>query len=458
MVDFWNTYVIYSIDIRQSLIIFESAHTPYASKYTRIVAMLRLIADKDHVMESKLIMMFDLNRFVNEEVTMRRESMFLPDILTHKEQLKKEILGKRVLVIGGAGSIGSSFIKAILRFNPKQLVVIDLNENGLAELTRDLRSSVDFDVPNEYLTYTLDFDSKIFQRIFRENNGFDIVANFSAHKHVRSEKDRNSVEALLENNVIKAHRLLDLLSEIPPRHFFCVSTDKAANPVNVMGASKRLMEDLIMAYSSRFKVTTARFANVAFSNGSLPASFLDRMMKRQPIVAPSDVKRFFVSPEESGQICLLACVLGKSGEVYFPKLKETQMMRFSTIADRFLYRMGYEPQHFSTDEEARQAAAVMEEDCRQWPVVYFKSDTTGEKDYEEFYVPGEEIDLDSYTSLGVIKNSHKRDLADVDAFLNRLKAIFETDNFTKLEIVEALKEFIPNFEHEEKGRNLDQKM
>ncbi len=402
--------------------------------------------------------MFNLNRFINEEVTGRASSMFLPDAKASEAELRREISGSRVLVIGGAGSIGSSFIKALLPYGPKQLTVVDLNENGLAELTRDLRSSIEFEMPQDYITYPIDFDSEIFRRVFRANGGFDIVANFSAHKHVRSEKDRNSVQALLENNVVKAKRLLDMLAETPPRHFFCVSTDKAANPVNVMGASKRVMEDLIMAYADRFKVTTARFANVAFSNGSLPASFMERIMKRQPIVAPADVLRYFVSPEESGQICMLACVLGRGGEVFFPKLAEEQMMRFSTIADRFLARMGYTPVECGSDNEARAMAASMPEDSRQWPVVYFRSDTTGEKDFEEFYVPGEDVDMQRFESLGVVRGSHHRSKDEVDAFLEELTAIFAREDFTKEEVVSALKAFLPNFEHEEKGRNLDQKM
>ena len=402
--------------------------------------------------------MFDLDRFIAENVTERENSLFLPDIESNREDLRREIEGKRVLVIGGAGSIGSSYIKAVLPFRPASLTVVDLNENGLAELTRDLRSSEGMFVPDRYLTYTLDFDSRIFRRMFRKEGGYDIVANFSAHKHVRSEKDRNSVEALLENNVLKARRLLDLLCEFPPRHFFCVSTDKAANPVNVMGASKRVMEDLIMAYSDRFKVTTARFANVAFSNGSLPAGFIERIMKRQPIAAPLDVRRYFVSPEESGQICMLACVLGRNGEVFFPKLGEEKMMKFSTIADRFLHSLGYEPKLCSSDEEARREAAAMPENPQEWPVVYFKSDTTGEKDYEEFFVDGEKLDMDRFLSLGVIEESAHRPKTEVDAFLDRLETLFDDDDFTKEDVVAALKDFLPNFEHEEKGKNLDQKM
>lgn len=238
--------------------------------------------------------MINLKQFIADHVINRQQSMFSEDIRANKETLQKEIENKSVCVIGGAGSIGSSFIKAILPFRPSKLIVIDLNENGLAELTRDLRSTYGMYVPEEYRTYTLNFADPIFERIFREEKGFDIFANFSAHKHVRSEKDKYSVQALIENNDIKAKRLLDLLAVYPPKHFFCVSTDKAANPVNIMGASKRIMEDMIMAYTSKFKVTTARFANVAFSNGSLPDGWIHRVMLKQPLAAPNDVKRYFV--------------------------------------------------------------------------------------------------------------------------------------------------------------------
>ena len=402
--------------------------------------------------------MMNLNCFISKHVTERTESLFLKDIKYHSHQLKTEIIGQKVLVIGGAGSIGSSYIKALLPFEPAQLVVVDLNENGLAELTRDLRSTDGLYIPKDYRTYTLDFASPIFERIFRENKGFDIVANFSAHKHVRSEKDRYSVQALIENNVIKAKKLLDLLVEIPPRHFFCVSTDKAANPVNIMGASKRMMEDLIMAYTDRFSVTTARFANVAFSNGSLPASWLDRVMKKQPLVAPTDVKRYFVSPQESGQICMLACMLGNSGEIFFPKLGEEQMKTFSSICDRFVEEMGYQKKIFTNDKDAKLFAKEMPEESNLYPVVYSASDTTGEKAYEEFFVQGEKVNMERFSSLGVIENVQRKSLSEVNAFLNKLESVFSKDNFTKAEIVKAIKDFIPNFEHEEKGKNLDQKM
>ena len=410
--------------------------------------------------------MFNLDKFIADSVTFRPVSMFVPDIEANKETLTKEIKGKKVCVIGGAGSIGSSFIKAVLRFEPKSVVVVDLNENGLAELVRDVRSTEGLYVPEEFRCYTLNFADPIFERIFREEKGFDIVANFSAHKHVRSEKDRYSVQALIENNDIKAKKLMDLLTVYPPKHFFCVSTDKAANPVNIMGASKRIMEDLVMAYNKYFKVTTARFANVAFSNGSLPDGWIHRLQKKQPLAAPSDVKRYFVSPEESGQICMLACILGKPGEVFFPKLGEDQMLTFSSICDKFVTANGLEKDPCTTDAEAKKKAAAI--DNGQWsmingqslkyPTVYFKSDTTGEKSFEEFFVPGEKIDMQRFQSLGVVEQTTRHEMDEVNAFFDKLEAIFAKEDFTKAQVVDAIKEFIPNFEHEEKGKNLDQKM
>lgn len=402
--------------------------------------------------------MLNLKQFIADHVINRQTSMFAADIEANKDTLRQEIENKSVCVVGGAGSIGSSFIRAVLPFRPAKLVVIDLNENGLAELTRDLRSTYGMYVPQEYRTYTLSFADPIFERIFREEKGFDIFANFSAHKHVRSEKDKYSVQALIENNDIKAKHLLDLLTVYPPKHFFCVSTDKAANPVNIMGASKRIMEDMIMAYTTEFKVTTARFANVAFSNGSLPDGWIQRVMKKQPLAAPSDVKRYFVSPEESGQICMLACILGKNGEIFFPKLGEKQMLTFSAICDEYIKSIGCEKKQFATDEEAKQFADGMPYNNKEYPTVYFSSDTTGEKAYEEFYVPGEKPNMDRFQSLGVIEDVKKRSMQEIEGFFHEIEAIFSRPAFTKEEVVKAIQSFIPNFEHEEKGKNLDQKM
>lgn len=402
--------------------------------------------------------MFNVSHFIGAEITGRKRSMFLPDIVSNQATIQKSVEGKRVLVIGGAGTIGSSFIRAILPFKPSQLVVVDISENGLTELTRDIRSTYGMYIPENYKTYPLSFADPIFEKIFRQNRGFEIVANFSAHKHVRSEKDRWSVQGLLENNVLKARKLLDLLTEIPPEHFFCVSTDKAANPVNIMGASKRVMEDMIMSYSNNFKVTTARFANVAFSNGSLLAGFIERMMKHQPLSSPNDVKRYFVSPEESGQICMLACLLGRNREIFFPKLGEEQMMTFSSIADKFLQSLGYEVKYCSSEEEARKFAAEMPIDSKEYPVYYFKSDTTGEKGYEEFYVPGEHLDMGRFAALGVIDSVKPRSKDELDSFLKKLNDILQKESTSKEEIVSVLKAYLPNFNHEEKGKNLDQKM
>lgn len=407
--------------------------------------------------------MFNLDKFIADSVTFRPVSMFAPDIEANRDTLTKKIKDKKVCVIGGAGSIGSSFIKAVLRFEPKSVVVVDLNENGLAELVRDVRSTQGLYVPDEFRCYTLNFADPIFERIFREEKGFDIVANFSAHKHVRSEKDRYSVQALIENNDIKAKRLMDLLTVYPPKHFFCVSTDKAANPVNIMGASKRIMEDLVMAYNKYFKVTTARFANVAFSNGSLPDGWIHRLQKKQPLAAPSDVKRYFVSPEESGQICMLACILGNGGEVFFPKLGEDQMLTFSAICDGFVKANGFEKDPCSNDDEAKQKAATLNLEPLnlepvKYPTVYFTSDTTGEKAYEEFYIPGERINMNRFMALGVVEETTRRPMPEVNAFFEKLEDLFAKEDFTKAQVVEAIKEFIPNFQHEEKGKNLDSKM
>lgn len=402
--------------------------------------------------------MFNLNKFIGDSVTGRSISMFEADIQANSQKLTAEIKNKTVCVIGGAGSIGSSFIKAILRFEPKSVVVVDLNENGLAELVRDVRSTHGLYVPAEFRCYTLNFADPIFERIFREEKGFDIVANFSAHKHVRSEKDKYSVQALIENNDIKAKKLMDLLRVYPPKHFFCVSTDKAANPVNIMGASKRIMEDLVMAYNQYFKVTTARFANVAFSNGSLPDGWIHRLQKKQPLVAPCDVKRYFVSLEESGQICMLACVLGNGGEVFFPKLGEDQMLTFSEICDDFVKAEGFTKVECANDPEAKQYADHMSYESTTYPVVYFKSDTTGEKAYEEFYVPGEKLDMNRFASLGVVCKSTSRSISEVNDFFIELESIFAKEDFTKAQVVDAIKKFMPNFDHEEKGKNLDQKM
>ena len=383
--------------------------------------------------------------------------MFWQDIEDNWAELTEKIEGKSVLVIGGAGTIGSSFIKAILPFEPASLVVVDTNENELAELTRDLRSTKGMYVPKDYIPYPMDFASPVFAKMFRSRGGFDIVGNFSAHKHVRSEKDIYSVEALLQNNVLHAKALLDLLAEYPPEEYFCVSTDKAANPVNIMGASKRIMEDVIFSYSDRFPVKTARFANVAFSNGSLPAGFLARIAKLQPLSAPSDVRRFFVSPEESGQICLLSCILGENRAIFFPKLEEAQMMTFDAIGTELLHSYGYEVLECASDEEAIEKAQDLRKGSKLYPVHYSASDTSGEKPFEEFVTDTETADMDRFESLGVITGKQIPDKARIRKLFMALDAAFESET-TKEEIVRIMKEYLPNFEHIETGKSLDSKM
>lgn len=402
--------------------------------------------------------MFQLDQFIAKYVTKRANSMFEQDLLRNKEKLGLAIKDKEVLVIGGAGTIGSSFIRALLPFEPKSLIVVDINENGLAELTRDLRSEPGLFVPDDFVTYPMSYADPVFTKMFIERGGFDIVANFSAHKHVRSEKDRYSVEALLENNVIRARKLLDLMVNYPPKHFFCVSTDKAANPVNIMGGSKKIMEEMIMSYSQLYPITTARFANVAFSNGSLPAAFMERLNKIQPLSAPSDIKRYFVSPEESGQICLLACILGKSGQVYFPKLQKEQEMSFGEIGIDLLREFGYQPLICSTEQEALAAVADLKNGSKNYPIILSSSDTSGEKPYEEFYTPTEEVDLNIYEALGVVTNLRPKSMTEIDRLFVKLQSIFESSEATKADIVIAMKEFLVNFDHIEKGKSLDSKM
>ena len=399
----------------------------------------------------------NISEFINNYITKREKSFFENDLINNKENLTTEIKGKSILVIGGAGTIGSSFIKAALRYHPSEIVVVDTNENGLTELTRTLRSDLNITVPETYLTYPMSFNSEVFYKMLDSHGNFDIVANFAAHKHVRSEKDSFSIEAMINNNVLDAKYFLDYLKLKKPSHFFCVSTDKAANPVNVMGASKKLMENLIMSYSKDLKITTARFANVAFSNGSLLYGYIERLLQRQPISCPSDVKRFFVSPEESGEICLLTCILGNSGDIYFPKLNENQLVSFKSITEDFFSYLNKEITICKSENEAKKLALNLSASS-SYPVYFFKTDTSGEKLYEEFFTSEDQVSLNLYESIGVVTNSFKPSTFEIDQIIKDIKALFEKKSYSKEDIINTMNKILPTFKHVETGKSLDQKM
>ena len=402
-------------------------------------------------------MLPNISEFIKKYITKRDESFFEKDLLNNKEKLLKEIRDKSILVIGGAGTIGSSYIKAALRFFPSQLVVVDTNENGLTELTRTLRSDSKIKVPNDYLTYPMSFNSDVFYKMLKKHGKFDVIANFAAHKHVRSEKDSFSVEAMIKNNVLDAKSFLDYLKLNKPTHFFCVSTDKAANPVNVMGGSKKMMENVIMSYSKNLKITTARFANVAFSNGSLLYGYIERLLQRQPISCPSDVKRFFVSPEESGEICLITSILGKSGDIYFPKLNKDQMLNFKSITIDFFKYLNKEIKICKNENEAKVFASQMKDDSA-YPVYFFETDTSGEKLYEEFYTNDDKVNFNLYKSIGVITNSIKPSYSEMDTAIKELENLFKRGSYSKEDIIKVINKIVPNFNHIETGKNLDDKM
>lgn len=379
---------------------------------------------------------------------------FLKDIDDYSQSLFKKINKKSFLVIGGAGTIGSNYIKQVLKYKPSKITVVDIDENGLAELTRDLRSSNLLDYNPDFKTYPVNLLSDTFDKLFKSHK-WQIVSNFSAHKHVRSEKDIISIEALIKNNVYGAIKIINLCELNPPQFFFSVSTDKATNPVNIMGASKSLMEKIIISKKNNFRVSSARFANVAFSNGSLMYGWTQRLLKKQPLSCPIDIKRFFVTPEQSGQICLLATFLGDSGNIFFPKLDlVNDQMYFKNLVVDFLKNNGYEPEFIFSEKKAK--TFNLSNVSKKYPVHVFKTNTSGEKNFEEFFDKSENYELDKFNSLGVINKKIKKiDYNDIKKSFDKL---FINSNSNKSDIVDLIKNLVPDFNHIETGKNLDQKM
>lgn len=386
----------------------------------------------------------------------RDRKLFQSDIAAHEEELRNKISRATFLVIGGAGTIGQAVVKEIFKRDPKVLHVVDISENNLVELVRDVRSSLGY-IRGDFQTLPLDCGSNEFDAFIAQSH-YDYVLNLSALKHVRSEKDPFSLMRLINVNILNTEKTIAQAIEKGSLKYFCVSTDKAANPVNMMGASKRIMELFLMRRSLEIPVSTARFANVAFSDGSLLHGFRQRMLKYQPIAAPNDVKRYFVTFQESGELCLLSCMLGENRDIFFPKLSEKlNLITFSDIAVRFLEEAGFEPALCNTEDEAR---AKVHELARQkkWPCYFFNSDTTGEKDFEEFFTSSEVLDLTRFSDIGIIKNEATFDSARLDHFEQTITQFRARKAWSKNELVSLFREMIPEFEHEEKGKYLDSKM
>ena len=387
----------------------------------------------------------------------REKPLFNSDIAAYYDDLINALSGARCLVIGGAGSIGQAVVREIFKRSPKALHVVDISENNMVELVRDIRSTLGY-IDGDFQTFALDCGSLEFQVFLNTFNKYDYVFNLSALKHVRSESDPFTLMRLIEVNILNTARTIEYAKNSGALKYFCVSTDKAANPVNMMGASKRIMEMFLMRSSLDIPVSTARFANVAFSDGSLLYGFCQRILKRQPISAPDDVRRYFVTAQESGELCLMSCLLGENRDIFFPKLSESlHLTTFSNIATRYLADLGYEPVECATEEEARQRAEELIA-RKKWPCYFFKSDTTGEKDFEEFFTSNEVLNMERFEDIGVIKNEPIFDNTKLEYFLTHIKSIRAKSIWRKQEIVELFSYMIPNFLHKETGKYLNQRM
>lgn len=391
------------------------------------------------------------------ELIGREEELFSSDISRHANELASIVAASRFLVIGGAGSIGQAVSREIFRRKPRLLHVVDISENNMVELVRDLRSSLGY-IDGEFATFAIDAGSDIFAAFMAAGPGYDYVLNLSALKHVRSEKDPYTLMRLVDVNIVNTDRTMLQAKARGALKYFCVSTDKAANPVNMMGASKRIMELFLLRRSADLPLSTARFANVAFSDGSLLHGFTRRLEKDQPIAAPNDVRRYFVTPRESGELCLLSCLLGANRELFFPKLDAGEnLITFSEIAERYLRRLGYEPVACATEDEARTRVRELKA-RRQWPVYFFNSDTTGEKDFEEFFMEGETLDLTRFRSIGVILNGPGFDARKVEAFEQAIAGMRRRGSWSRGELIELFNTTLPEFRHGETGKFLDGRM
>lgn len=391
------------------------------------------------------------------ELVGRQQPLFDVDLARHEQELSAIVSGSRFLVIGGAGSIGQAVCREIFKRGPRALHAVDISENNLVELVRDIRSTLGY-IDGDFRTFAVDCGGREFAALLKAEGRYDYVLNLSALKHVRSEKDPFTLMRLIEVNILNTVSTVAQARDAGARKYFCVSTDKAANPVNMMGASKRIMEMFLMRASLELPISTARFANVAFSDGSLLHGFNQRLAKRQPISAPNDVRRYFVTPQESGELCLTSCLLGENRDIFFPKLsKALNLTRFSDIAVRYLEALGYEPYPCASEDEARRRADELIP-TRRWPVYFFASDTTGEKDFEEFFTGAESLDLDRFQSIGVIKNPATFDSDMLDGFLRRISEIRMQPTWEKAGIVALFNEMIPEFQHKETGKYLDARM
>ena len=387
----------------------------------------------------------------------RHEVLFDFDVAYHKDYLESEISNARFLVIGGAGTIGQAVVQEIFKRDPKALHIVDISENNMVELVRDLRSTIGYG-NGEFKTFALDCGSVEFDAFIENEGPYDYVFNLSALKHVRSESDPYTLMRMITVNVFNTVKTLRLANKMGVKKYFCVSTDKAANPVNMMGASKRIMEMFLMRESLTQEVSMARFANVAFSDGSLLHGFNQRFAKKQPFSAPNDVRRYFVTPQESGELCLLSGLLGNNREIFFPKLSDKlHLITFSEIAVRYLRERGYEPYECETEDEARDRAEELIAK-KQWPCYFFKSDTTGEKDFEEFFTDNEDLDMERFETVGVIKNQPDFDEAKLDDFMDGIEALRKKGAWTKDDIVKLYFGLLPEFAHKETGKYLDQRM